>query len=522
MPKSIDAQVQELLFTFAYWHALAKLRQHTSTTLFKLKNITTQLGNKMRALKEHTKDLEIFETPHEFGSRQRRAAAKAQKSNVAEPVQLIRKRCGLNLNTPKFHAIGHYVAIITSLGTTDSYSTQTTELQHRKVKAQWARTNMKDAVPQMIRIGDIGDTLHVIKERLDGLRSNEPSDSAIQPLPSDCSATPTLTAYYIGQSDRSEDAFNLPLWVHNNRQDFAVKFFIPLLKEHLLSRIPGTHQPSDIHKIVIQNDRLYSHARLQVNYTSYNVRRQQDTINPRSPCRFIILPADMGSTAHPFLYAKVLGIYHAKVRFDRRPARRMNFLWVRWLDYDEDEPGGWDVCRLDRVFYGKCRNDYELMNAFGFVAPHHIIRAAHLIPDFESGTTTPPGCTSFSDNKESDWNYHYVSRFVDRDMLMRYLGGGIGHFNQFPRSEIIERSTYSIDDEGEEMDLSERETEIETNIELDAEGCSRGGDTAGVDPNAERDGWYEEDGDTDSSHTGSDGELEDEVNDDFIVDLYDL
>jgi hypothetical protein len=118
----------------------------------------------------------------------------------------------------------------------------------------------------------------------------------------------------------------------------------------------------------------------------------------------------MGSTAHPFLYAKVLGIYHAKVRFDRRPARRMNFLWVRWLDYDEDEPGGWDVCRLDRVFYGKCRNDYELMNAFGFVAPHHIIRAAHLIPDFESGTTTPPGCTSFSDNKESDWNYHYVSR----------------------------------------------------------------------------------------------------------------
>jgi hypothetical protein len=84
---------------------------------------------------------------------------------------------------------------------------------------------MKDAVPQMIRIGDIGDTLHVIKERLDGLRSNEPSDSAIQPLPSDCSATPTLTAYYIGQSDRSEDAFNLPLWVHNNRQDFAVKVF---------------------------------------------------------------------------------------------------------------------------------------------------------------------------------------------------------------------------------------------------------------------------------------------------------
>jgi hypothetical protein len=86
----------------------------------------------------------------------------------------------------------------------------------------------------------------------------------------------------------------------------------------------------------------------------------------------------------------------------------MNLLWVRWLDYDKEEPGGWDVCRLDRVFYDKCRNDYKLTNTliFGFVAPHHIIRAAHLIPDFESGTTSPPGHTSFSDSGRSDWNYH--------------------------------------------------------------------------------------------------------------------
>ncbi|KAG8732310.1 hypothetical protein FRC11_014512 [Ceratobasidium sp. 423] len=522
LPEPLDTQVQELLFTFAYWHALAKLRQHTSTTLVKLSNLTTQLGNKMRALKESTKDLEIFETPREFGSRQRRATAKAQQSNIAEPVQVVRKRCELNLNTPKFHAIGHYVAIITLFGTTDSYSTQTTELQHRKVKIQWVRTNMKDAVPQMIRIGDIGDTLHVIKERLDRLRSNEPSDGIIQPISSDHLAIPSLVAYHIGQSDWSEDAFSLPLWVHRNRQDFAVKFFIPLLKEHLLGRFPETHQPFDTHKITILNDRLYSHATLQINYTSYDVRRQQDTINPRSPCRFIILPADMGPSAHPFLYAKVLGIYHAQVRFDGRPARRINFLWVRWLDYDEEEPGGWDVCRLDRVFYGKCRNDYELMNAFGFVAPHHIIRAAHLIPDFESGTTIPPGCTSFSDNEESDWNYHYVSRFVDRDMFMRYLGGGIGHFNQSPRSESVEYSTYSIDDEGEELDLNERETETETNFELDVGESSSGRNTAGVDTTADGDGWCEEDDDKDSNHTGSDDELEDEFDDEFIVDLYDL
>nr|GAT58254.1 predicted protein [Mycena chlorophos] len=27
----------------------------------------------------------------------------------------------------------------------------------------------------------------------------------------------------------------------------------------------------------------------------------------------------------------------------------------------------------------------------------------------------------------NDWKYHYVNFFVDRDMLMRYLGGAVGH-----------------------------------------------------------------------------------------------
>lgn len=75
----------------------------------------------------------------------------------------------------------------------------------------------------MIRIGDIGDTLCVIKDRVDHLQSNIPSDGGIQSLQHDRAAIPNLAAYCIGQSDRSEDAFNLPLWVHNNRQDFAVK-----------------------------------------------------------------------------------------------------------------------------------------------------------------------------------------------------------------------------------------------------------------------------------------------------------
>ncbi|CAE6461675.1 unnamed protein product [Rhizoctonia solani] len=411
LPKPLDTEVQQLLFTFAYWHALAKLRQHTSDSLTKLKNITTQLGDKMRALRESTADLEIFETPREFGSRQRRAAAKAQQSGLTNAVQVVRKRCELNLNTPKFHAIGHYVAMICLFGTTDSYSTQT-----------------------------------------------------------------VIPNFSIGRSKDSRTA------------DFAIKFFIPLLKEHLLSRISGTHQPSDTHKFIIQNERLYAHATLQINYTSYDVRRQQDTINPKSTCRFIILPADTSSSAHPFLYAKVLGIYHASVRFDRRPAKRMNFLWVRWLDYDEKEPGGWDVCRLDRVFYGKCRNDLELMNAFGFVAPHHIIRAAHLIPDFECGTTTPLATLCLA-------------------TTVRATGITIT----------------LVDDEGEELNMNEGEAETEEIMDLDT-GCNSGaGNTTGGDPNADRgERWGENDCDTDGDDTGSDSELGNESDDGFVEELYDF
>ncbi|CAE6459930.1 unnamed protein product [Rhizoctonia solani] len=446
----------------------------------------------MRVFKKSTADLETFETPREFSARQRRAAAKAQQSNLTEAVQITLKRCKLNLNTPKFHSIGHYVDVIRFFGTTDSYSTQTTELQHRKVKRQWERTNMKDAVPQMARIGGIGDVLRGIKDRLDRLRLSNPSDDGTSLPQPDHTAIPNLDAYSIGQSDRSKDAFNLPLWIHRNRQDFAVKFFIPLLKEHILTRIHGANQLTDLHKITIQNDRLYSHATLQINYTSYDV----------------------------------LGIYQAHIRIDRPPARRKNFLWVRWLDYNEVEPGSWENCRLDRVVYGKCRNEFELRNAFGLIAPHHLIRVAHLIPDFESGTTNPPSRTSYSDNEGSDWKHYYVSRFVDRDMFMRHLGGAIGHFNQSPRAKVLSTQyTVRIDGEGEGLDINRVPIEAEEQIGSDEEDAGGGENTgaAAVDPSTDRDVWWDgEDDDTDSNSSGNDDGLEDETDDEFIETLYDL
>ncbi|KAF8594580.1 hypothetical protein BDV93DRAFT_458714, partial [Ceratobasidium sp. AG-I] len=196
------------------------------------------------------------------------------------------------------------------------------------------------------------------------------------------------------------------------------------LKQHLLSRLTGDPEASELGKVTFQSDRMYTHATLRINYTTYDVRRQHDTLNPKSPCRYILLPSNTSNDpdAHPFIYARVLGIYHAYIRLSGRPPKRMDFLWVRWLDYDETAKGGWDAEQLDRLAYGKCRNDSELLDAFGFVDPRHVVRAAHLIPDFNSGMAdwqldaTP--LHRVCDNNEGDWKYHYVNRLVTSFLVL--------------------------------------------------------------------------------------------------------
>ncbi|KAJ7077570.1 hypothetical protein C8R44DRAFT_911496, partial [Mycena epipterygia] len=58
-----------------------------------------------------------------------------------------------------------------------------------------------------------------------------------------------------------------------------------------------------------------------------------------------------------------------------------------------------------------------------------VIRGAHIIPAFAWGKTKEllaHGSVETTD--EEDWQYYYVNFFVDRDMYMRYRGGGVGHY----------------------------------------------------------------------------------------------
>ena len=92
------------------------------------------------------------------------------------------------------------------------------------------------------------------------------------------------------------------------------------------------------------------------------------------------------SNLHHFLYARVLGAYHANVIYtgpgmrDHR-ARRFDVLWVRWYEIVDPASSGWNNSKLDTVrFPPLCRDE-----AFGFVDPADVLCGCHIIPAFTTG-----------------------------------------------------------------------------------------------------------------------------------------
>ncbi|GLB38147.1 hypothetical protein LshimejAT787_0500120 [Lyophyllum shimeji] len=134
---------------------------------------------------------------------------------------------------------------------------------------------------------------------------------------------------------------------------------------------------------------------------------------------------------HPYWYAHVIRIFHAEVRHvgpasKSLAPRKMVFFWVRWFGRDLKHRAGWKAKRLHRVGFV----DSEDSEAFGFLDPADVIRAVHMLPAFAYRRTSDllaPSIARQPDDNDEDWVYYYVGMFVDRDMFMRYVGGGVGH-----------------------------------------------------------------------------------------------
>lgn len=165
----------KLLYRTAEWHALAKLRMHSDSTLLLLEELTTEFGQLIRQFRDLTcNQFKTVELSRETAARQRRGAKQqpaasskltpASNPNVGIPSSMTSsmssdnvtasaplhsgtgiplvtpstnhsqgqpsgpsprgKEKGLNLFTVKLHFLGDYVRHIRLFGTTDSYSTQ--------------------------------------------------------------------------------------------------------------------------------------------------------------------------------------------------------------------------------------------------------------------------------------------------------------------------------------------------------------------------------------------------------------
>jgi hypothetical protein len=119
LPEPHNEILLSLCFTLATWHAYAKLRMHSASSIQCFKDVTIDLGTRVRHFQRTTCEFyETYELPKEQTRRARRDAQKAKTSSTTK------KRKYWNTATYKYHSLGDYPYIIPIIGTTDSYSTQ--------------------------------------------------------------------------------------------------------------------------------------------------------------------------------------------------------------------------------------------------------------------------------------------------------------------------------------------------------------------------------------------------------------
>ncbi|KAI0263908.1 hypothetical protein BC834DRAFT_970987 [Gloeopeniophorella convolvens] len=416
-PSPHNEIVLDMLFVLSTWHAYAKLRLHSESTLKCMEAVTTALGAIVRRFARTTcKTYKAKDLPREEAARSARRR---------------RRQTGQDGDAPAEASVAG-----------DNYSTQTGELEHRRVKRFYARTNKVQFTHQITNHEKRQRVLNSVRARLHG-HSAEPGGHPGAPadrLP----PTPPTNHYHISNDNRNKE--NVTSWLSRHRGDLAIQDCYRAFKStfsHGAWAMLSTETST-----------------LRINYTTYDMRRAQDTINPRTHADIMVLVhEDDAEDLHPYWYASREDGLSVGMKARRLP--RIGFLPAGDPDYD----------------------------AFGFLDPNEVIRASHLIPAFAYGQTEdflPSNSVARHSRRQGDtidYRFYYVSMWVDCNMFMRYVGGALGHKSTRAVSKrLAERMADALNIPAEEDDEDEPLGLHEDGHESDG---SEGTSSEGEDPELE-------------------------------------
>ncbi|THU86023.1 hypothetical protein K435DRAFT_805422 [Dendrothele bispora CBS 962.96] len=464
-PESQDEIISDIIFDLLVWHCYAKLRMHTDTTLRAFEIATRKLGQAFRRFaREICSAYDTVELPQERATRLKNEARKEKRINSESSKE---KKRTFNNSTAKMHALGDYPWAIRYYGTTDGWDTRAGEQEHKRVKSYYARTNKNKHAAQIARHERRVRCLRRIQQRNDTVSRTKLSVGAWEE-----ERVPNTDPYLRYHMASGKKFFlDLAEFIDDHRRDPATTDFLRNLKHYILNQLFNKDEftEEEYAALTFENNRLYKHKVVRVNYTSYDLRRGQDSINPRTHPDIMVLSSP--GSDHPFAYARVVGVFHCNARFSSPrnsqlrsiPLKHVDMLWVRWFEYDTEYMAGWSARRLHRVKFVHATDP----TAFDFIHPSDIVRAVHLIPSFTHlGTDSglPPTSvgrqfesTSYAGPREledDDWMYYYVNMFVESDIFMLFIGGGIGH------QELHENlRTFAVDAGLEDLDLPDYDSD---------------------------------------------------------------
>ncbi|KAJ3557384.1 hypothetical protein NP233_g11755 [Leucocoprinus birnbaumii] len=547
LPEPHNTLVCKLIFELATWHAFAKLRIHTESTVIALEGSTRRLGDLFRKFVRITcSEYHTRELPAETEARGRRVAALSRRKGLSGTLHITSKKVIFRLDTYKHHSLGDYPEYIRQFGTTDNYSTQLGEVEHKRIKKFYPRTKKQQYTQgiakqqqreRLIQKISNADPYNPSPETPDSMLStNRESHKSISHT-EDLPPMPPSEQFQMTTDTRFSAKFNVYEWVDTHRNDPATADFIPSLRRHLFMQIMGYGGDRDEDEITADeansirflDGNIYEHQRLRINYTTYDLRRNQDTINPRVRSDIMMLSPEFDKgdgTFHPYWYARVIKICHMQIYFTGHPScpqasagqRTMKFLFVRFFGLDKTHKYGWKAKHYPMVgFLGSDDNA-----PFGFVNPRHVLRAVHIIPAFHFGradhtsaihSIMPPTLARRPEDGDEDYVCYYVNMFPDRDIVMRFRGGGVGHKSTRHATNYFLEDRDSQDyPTSKSWDIfgSGENTEMITNIDTDI-ALELSDDEEAMEIEAELNDEAEKNGELDERHPDEVEVLDDDI-----------